>query len=368
MQGHGLFYFLALHKVFLRYPKVGRKVLAVAGSAESAFKDRYRFRELFGEKLALWRSFESFDDWKELERCEKRLKETNITAITISDERYPMLLLFVEDAPLVLFVKGEQAFFERAAVGVVGSRKTTEHGRNLSAHISEGLSSAGFAVASGLAYGVDASAHRGALDGGAGTIAVLGCGIEVNYPAENTRLAERISQDGMIVSEFFPTDKPDAMNFPQRNRIISGISLGVIVIEASEKSGSLITARLALEQGREVFAVPGLGNHPSFRGSNKLLKDGATLVETAEDVIEILESELLKWPFLKKPRHFAPDSCKESALLSLLPKGRGVTADFIVSNSGMDARSAMVELSKLVLSKHIIEMAGGLYRVAVRGN
>ena len=217
-----------------------------------------------------------------------RAGQSGITPITLLDDRYPALLSVTADPPPVLWIQGDAGLLGRPTVAVVGSRAATLYALEVAARLGEELAQKGIVVASGLARGVDSAAHRGCLAGAGSTTAVLGSGLDRVYPAENRELAATISKTGVLVSELGPGAAALAEHFPLRNRIISGISLAVVVVEASEKSGSLITARYALEQGRDVLAVPGSVLSGRNRGSHGLLKDGAKVVETADDILEEL--------------------------------------------------------------------------------
>lgn len=231
--------------------------------------------------------------------------------IALGDERYPELLRTIPDPPPVLYCDGSVEPQDRQAVAIVGSRRATPYGLRVTDALAGELSRLGFTIVSGFARGIDAAAHRAALAAGGRTIAVLGCGLDVLYPPEHARLWEEIAGGGAMLTEFAPGTPPRATNFPRRNRIISGLSLGVVVVEAVEDSGSLITARLALEQGREVFAVPGPIDAPTSRGSHGLLKQGAKLVETVDDIVE----ELL--PQIERPKRASQSSGKILAVPEL---------------------------------------------------
>jgi len=220
------------------------------------------------------------------------LERSNTTLITCADPVFPPALREIPDAPILLYVNGTLADADRAAVAVVGSRLVTDKGRLVTEEISSGLAAAGFTIVSGLARGVDAVAHQAALSVGGRTLAVMGCGIDMTYPPEFGRLRKDIEVNGAVLSELPVGTPPEAHNFPRRNRIISGLCLGVVVTEAAIESGSLITARLAGEQGRGVFAVPGFVKEDNSRGTNGLIKQGATLVESADDVLEELLPQL----------------------------------------------------------------------------
>ena len=204
--------------------------------------------------------------------------------IIVGDAEYPPALATIPDAPPVLSVLGDAGLLQRTGVGVVGARNASTNGRRIAETLGRELAQGGVAVISGMARGIDAAAHAGALEDG--TVAVLAGGVDNIYPKENTNLYEAIRERGAIVSEMPPGTEPQARHFPIRNRIISGLSLGIVVVEAALRSGSLITARLAGEQGREVFAVPGSPLDPRARGANALIRNGATLAENAEDVLE----------------------------------------------------------------------------------
>ncbi|MCX7843007.1 MAG: DNA-processing protein DprA [Clostridia bacterium] len=227
-------------------------------------------------------------DMKYRKAAEKHFEDiykNGIDVITIQDETYPWYLKNIYDPPVVLYKKGKLVPDE-SMVAVVGSRKATRYGLDMAERIACELSARGIAVVSGMARGVDSYAHRGALKAGGRTIAVLGCGLDVVYPPENERLMNDIIMSGAVLSEYAPGVQPFPGNFPARNRIISGLSMGVAVIEAGEKSGSLITADLALEQGRDVFAVPGNMNSLNSRGTNRLIKEGAKIVTSIDDILE----------------------------------------------------------------------------------
>ena len=208
--------------------------------------------------------------------------------IALADDGYPAWLRAISSPPAALYCDGLVEPGDRQAIAIVGSRQATPYGLRVTETLARELSGAGFTIVSGLARGIDAAAHRAALETGGRTIAVLGCGLDVDYPPEHRRLREEIAANGAVVTEFPAGTPPKPSHFPQRNRIISGLSLGVLVIEAAEDSGSLITARQALEQGREVFAVPGPVDAPLSRGPHGLIKQGAKLVETVDDIIEEL--------------------------------------------------------------------------------
>jgi DNA processing protein len=228
-----------------------------------------------------------------LEKSLKLIDEFDVTILTLNDPTYPELLKHIHDPPPVLYVRGSFEPADRNAISVVGSRRATHYGKTVAGRIAGDLARIGFTVISGLAYGVDAAAHKAALDAGGRTIAVLGCGVDVVYPRANSKLFEQVPGSGALISEFAMGAQPDAGHFPARNRIVSGLSLGTLVIEAPRRSGALITARLAMEQNREVFAVPGNVFSPYVEGCHRLIKDGAKLVENVYDIIGEIESGLV---------------------------------------------------------------------------
>ena len=249
-----------------------------------------------------------FSGWDEVGRELELLEKRGANLITIKDSLYPERLRGIYGAPLILYAKG--AFYDASlpVMAVVGTRGASHYGLKMAEALSRDLAGAGFVIVSGLARGCDSAAHRGALSiTGAKTVAVLGTGIDVIYPGENRRLYEEIAERGLLLSEFAFSTPPFKQNFPARNRIIIGMSLGVVVIEAPLRSGAMTTARLALEQGREVFALPGPADSKKSAGANKLIKDGATLAEGAEDIL----------------RYFFP----EKTFLRAVTPGKGVLAD-----------------------------------------
>ena len=216
--------------------------------------------------------------------------------LALGDAAYPQALANIPDPPLLLYIQGRIDLLARPALAIVGSRNATLQGKANAAAFATAVSDAGVCVVSGLALGIDAAAHEGALRGAGSTIAVVGTGADLFYPARNRALAERIANDGCIVSEYALGTPPSSGNFPRRNRIISGLASGVLVIEAAAQSGSLITARVAAEQGREVYALPGSIHAPLAKGCHKLIRDGARLVETVDEILEAMQVSPLASP------------------------------------------------------------------------
>ncbi len=260
---------------------------AVFEAGEKRLRDIEGLSEKVAKEIVSFKAFDPVD--RELDRITK----VGATLLTLSDPAYPPLLSAIYDPPPFLYVKG--VWGESSApypIAIIGSRKTTAYGKTMTERLSRGLVEQGCTIVSGFARGIDSIAHRAALSGGGDTIAVLGCGIDQIYPRENKKLYDEIIEKGTIFSEFKIGAPPEAHNFPKRNRIISGLSLGCLVVEANLKSGSLITARLALEQGREVFALPGPVLSETSVGPHQLIASGAKLVEKTEDILEEILPQL----------------------------------------------------------------------------
>src|SRR5512140_792640 len=252
----------------------------------------------------------------DLVKVMERLAQLKITLLTWEDAGYPRRLKEVDQSPPVLYLRGELTDADSWAVAVVGTRRNTLYGRQIAEELGAFLAVNGITLVSGLARGVDAIAHEAALKAGGRTVAVLGCGVDRIYPPENQKLAERIFSSGAVLSDYAPGTPPDAVNFPPRNRIISGLSLATVVIEAGETSGALITAEFAAEQGREVFAVPGSIVAPQSKGTNKLIQKGAQLLLTPDDLLQALN--LTRVGAQKSARKVLPADEVEKQLLDAL--------------------------------------------------
>lgn len=244
--------------------------------------------EVEGVGVTLARRLRSSEFRERADFVTEECQRTGIRIVLPSDEEFPRLLLELPDPPSVLYVRGQLLPADAMSVGIVGTRGASQYGRSQADRFARSLARAGLTIVSGLARGIDAAAHRGALEVGGRTIAVLGNGVGEMYPPQHQELGEQIMNSGAVISEMPPGTKPKKGMFPQRNRLISGLTLGVMIAEAAERSGALITARLAGEQGREVFALPGLVTNPKFRGCHNLIRDGAHLVQSPEDVLDAL--------------------------------------------------------------------------------
>jgi DNA processing protein len=275
-----------------------------------------------------------------------------------TEAAYPPLLAEIHDPPSRLYLRGaaDPAVLRQPAVAVVGARACSSYGAHVARLLGRELGAAGVLVISGLARGVDAEAHRGALDAAGLTVAVLGCGIDRDYPAAHAELARRISERGLIVSEYAPGTEPAPWRFPARNRVIAGLSAAVVIVEARERSGALITADFALEGGREVFAVPGEITSGLASGTNRLLQLGATPLLRTEDVLDALG-------VVRRPRARAVVSEPAAAVLAVLERG-AASADELARATGLDAAELATALAELELEGAVTE-AEGLYRGAV---
>jgi len=336
-----------------------RKLLAAFGLPEAVFSaGRSALRGVIGDKASSL-LLDTDNEAAIATASQWSNADDGQSVITLADPEYPRSLLEIPDPPIVLYVRGRFELLNRPVLSVVGSRSPTAQGILNAERFAAALADAGLVIASGLALGIDAAAHRGALSTTAGdTIAFIGTGIDRIYPARNRELALEIGGRGCIVSEF-PIGTPVlAANFPRRNRLISGIARGVLVVEAATESGSLITARLAGEQGREVFAVPGSIHSPQSRGCHQLIKQGAKLVETAQDVLEELN-----WSYpsaIPSAESMSDDSAPDS-LLSLMgfdPCG----LDELAERSSLAADMLAVKLLHLELDGQIASLPGGRYQ------
>ena len=327
---------------------------------------------------------------KNLKKAENILKATQdlgSDVVTYDDVRYPDALRSIPNPPYVLYMKGEIMNWDRIlGIGIVGTRRSTEYGIKATKMIAGDLAACGVTIISGMARGIDTVAAEAALGAGNKTIAVLGCGIDVVYPSENKKLMDKIAENGTIITEYPPKTQPIGNNFPWRNRIISGLSRGVLVAEAPKKSGALITAEYALEQGKDIFAVPGSIFKPESEGANKLLASGAKAVTSAKDILDeyVFEIERLK---IEKPtviekifkggkkinneikislddKRFLGLTDEDKQIISLLIEDN-MHIDDIARRTGIDAASLSIKLSMLEFSGHIQKIPGNNYKLNV---
>ena len=285
------------------------------------------------------------------------LDQPGNSLMTLADADYPKTLLEIADPPAVLYCKGERHWLNQPGLGIVGSRNATPQGVRDAEAFAHTLSDAGLTILSGLALGIDAAAHRGGLAGAGSSIAIVGTGLDRIYPARNKALAHRLAESGLIVSEFALGTPPLPGHFPRRNRLISGLSRGVLVVEATPDSGSLITARVATEQGREVFAIPGSIHSPLARGCHALIKQGAKLVESAADILdELAWQQRLAPPAFAESRPTRPDPILDAL------GGAPTTLDTLVQRTGLTLDALSAKLLALELDGQIASLPGGRYQ------
>jgi DNA processing protein len=309
------------------------------------------------------KTIKGIKEFKQIGRVERELelmRQHGVKLVPFLDDAYPANLLNIYDPPPCLYVKGELRREDSRAVAVVGSRFASTYGMMVTERISRDIARRGITIVSGMARGIDTSAHRGALSVKQRTIAVLGCGLDVTYPLENKKLKDEIASCGAVISELPMSTTPAGCNFPRRNRIISGISLGVVVVEASHRSGSLITARLALEQGRDVFAVPGSIDSLRSKGTHQLIKEGAKLVEEAQDIVAELIPDAQSLPL--SPRTDGggdrePLHRDAAAVLDMLTHEQA-HIDSIIAGSGLDSGRVSSALLELELRGLIRQLPG----------
>lgn len=359
------FYALALSLT----PGVGnrrlRRLIAECGNPSRVFglaRERLRRFGLSAESRAALLSGRSL---KAAEEAVAAARQNGIQLLSPGDESYPPLLREIHDPPLVLYAIGEIDLLKRPAVALVGSRRCSVYGREVSLKLARDLATLGLTVVSGLARGVDCKAHQGALEVGGGTVAVLGSGVDVVYPKENRGLYQRIRESGCVLSEFPCGSFPSPQNFPIRNRVISGMCYGTIISEASEFSGSLITARLTLEQDRELWAVPGNITNPGSYGPNYLIKQGARVAITAQDVIDELPLPALDRLNREKPSPTGGAvaaefraSPREELLLESVPVDAAIHFDRLLELSGLKLDELNEALLNLEMNGLVRQMPG----------
>ncbi len=332
---------------------VGLALLRVFGAPAAVFEARRQDLECVGVRHGVAASILSFDQWEEVHDQIERMDRLGGRLVTWNDDDYPKLLRHIHDPPLFLFVLGELTPNDAHSVAVVGSREASGYGLRMTRSICEGLAQYGLTVVSGLARGIDGAAHAGTLAAGGRTIAVLGNGIDVIYPSEHHQLSMRIANNGALVSEFPLGTQPDGENFPSRNRIISGLSLGTVVVEATERSGSLITAECAMEQGREVFAVPGPVGARS-RGPHQLIRQGAAMAESADDIVNEIAPSLPAAP--PRQQQLPLDRFEDQVLACL--EDAPMPIDDVISRTGLSAARVLEILMNLELRGLVHQLQG----------
>ncbi len=369
-----LYYRLALHRAPGVGPSKYKKLVEHFGSAEDVFVAKSdELRELGMSQPHSLRYFQQ-PNWRNVDHDLAWEKRTNHHILTWDHPEYPKLLREIPgDGPPLLFVAGNLSLLNSPQIAVVGSRQPTPTGREIAHELSKTLSNRSFTITSGLALGIDAASHRGALAGSGLTLAVAATGLDRVYPLRHRQLAvDILLNNGAIVSEFPIGTAPLREHFPRRNRLISGLSLGTLVVEAATKSGSLITARLAAEQGREVFAIPGSIRNPVTGGCHLLLREGAKLVETADDIIEELGAMVkLLSPNKKQEPQLILQQVKLSEKNNLVFNQLGyepTPVDTLIGRTGLTAETVSSILVELELQGYVTAMSGGLYiRQTLRG-
>ena len=321
----------------------------------ASFKELSEVSEVIAKKIVEQR------DGLKVEEEISLAKDRDVKIVTLEDELYPTNLRSIFDPPIVIYLKGEVRAEDSIAISIVGSRMATLDGRLTAERFSSSLALVGVTVVSGMARGIDSAAHRGALKSGGRTIAVLGSGLDVIYPPENRRLFEEIAKNGAVISEFPFGTEPKGYNFPQRNRIISGLSLGVVVVEAAAKSGALTTANLALEQGREVFAVPGRVSSRQSKGTNRLIKEGAKLTESVDDILEEFEFLKDRLGCRSEEEKGIDLSREEKKVYDLLSKEEPTHIDMITNKSGLSSQQVASTLMGLELKNLTRQLRGTMF-------
>jgi DNA processing protein len=339
-----------------------RRLLAQFGLPENVLAARRAELAKFAGAQAV-QELDSEPVARAVERALAWLAQPGRAVVTLADAAYPRLLLEIADPPPLLYCHGRTELLDRPALAVVGSRNASAHGASNAEQFARAFSAAGLTIVSGLAQGIDAAAHRGGLAADASTIAVLGTGVDNPYPPANGPLAAQIAERGLLVSEFALGTKALAHNFPRRNRLISGLAQGCLVIEAALQSGSLITARSAAEQGREVFAVPGSIHSPLSKGCHALIKSGAKLAESAEDVLSELAA-FRRTGFAStqsRPDRSDASATADGPLLECMGFDP-VDVDSLCARAGLPAERVSAELLRLELAGRIAVLPGGLYQ------
>lgn len=357
------YYWLALNMV----PGIGRKLyhrlidyfLTPQDVFQASLNDLILV-EGVGESLG--KSIVSFEVDKAIQQEKKLVQLNNVSILTFKDERYPENLKKIYDPPPVLYMKGTLQKTDSIAVAIVGTRVPTRYGKYVTERISTELAERGVTIVSGMAAGIDSIAHRAAISARGRTIAVFGCGVNMTYPSENSNLKEKIKDNGAIISEFPMSAKPERTNFPMRNRIISGLSFGTIVIEAAEKSGALITADFALEQGKDVFAVPGNINSSKSKGTNRLIKMGAKLIENADDIIDEFpyEIKMILQTGPKEKVHDLDLSGEEKKIYDLISEEE-IHIDKLIQDSCLPSPKVSALLIQLELKGIIKQQSGKMF-------
>ncbi len=337
-----------------------RRLLVTFGSPAEIFAASTNALERIVRKKAA-QSIKQGADKERLATSLKWLEDSANSVITLADPDYPSLLLNIPDPPPLLYFKGQRKFLSTPSLAIVGSRNATPQGLANAESFAEAASNAGFCILSGMALGIDTAAHHGGLRGAASSIAIVGTGLDIVYPSRNHELAHRLAKNGALISEFPLGTPAKGNNFPRRNRIISGMSQGCLVVEAALRSGSLITARQALEQGREVLAVPGSIHSPLSKGCHALIKQGAKLVENTQDILDELNYQPAKNIIHEIEKNNIDDTNENTQLLKYLGYD-SINIDTLCVHSGLTAEAVSAMLLTLELDGIIASLPGGYYQ------
>ena len=365
-------YWLALKLVPGLGTRTSGKLLERFRSPEAIFHASRTELESAGVNGAVAQSIASGVTFEDAAAQHQKILNAGAQLITLGDARYPQLLREIFDPPFLLFARGKVELLQSIAVGVVGTRRPTPYGLAVAERLSGDLSHAGLTIVSGMARGIDSAAHKGTLAAGGDTVAVLGCGVDVVYPSENRKLASEIASKGLIVSEFPMGATAFPQNFPIRNRIISGISLGVLVVEGAQYSGSAITAKLAMDQGREVFAVPGNITNKLSWGPNLLIKQGARLIQDWNDVVSELPAESRRHLIEQGRRKLlgdgvASDEASQASLLKDPVSELGDTGRRLLATLQVDVAIHLDDLLEKVEDTSPSELIAALFELEMLG-
>jgi DNA processing protein len=344
-------------------PLIGSgKLRALIGRFRSAERvlsaSRRELMSVDGIDVKTAESIAAFDGKSFVEDQRERLSRADARIVSLWDEDYPEQLKQIYDPPALLFVKGVLKKEDKFSIAIVGTRQPSNYGKLVTERLTQQLAAAGLTIVSGLAYGVDTLAHKFALQSGGRTIAVLGSGVDVIYPSENTGLAGKIEKAGALISEFPMGTDPDRTNFPRRNRIIGGLSMGTLVIEAGLKSGALITAAMALDQGREVFTVPGNIDSPKSLGTNELAKQGAKVVTSVQDILEEIQPQFKLDLQIEKRHHEEMGLTDQERKVFALLSNESMHIDAIAAASGQPTSLTLSQLLTLELKNLVKQLPG----------
>lgn len=359
-------YWLALRSVRGVGNVTFRELLAHFGSPQMVLRASLSELTAAGAHAEVARAISTFDQWRVVDMELQKITKTGVRLVTRADADYPENLTHLHDPPPFLYVRGSLIPGDRLAIAIVGSRFASAYGRGVARDLARGLTEKGITVVSGLARGIDAEAHRATIEAKGRTLAVLGSGLNVIYPNEHRLLAMEVSEHGALLSEFPLGSKPDAVHFPFRNRVISGLTLGTVVVEAAENSGSLITARFALEQNREVFAVPGAITSIRSRGPHKLIKDGAKLVENIEDILQEIAPALIPTTSTRIAQTTFPLEPHEVLLIGIF-ENDPLPVDTLIAKSGLTPARVLEVLLGLELKGVITQLPGTHFALTGEG-